>query len=188
MRIINFAGKILFVVALFLIVVGCEKEIEKDPCLKTKWPQAKVFEIKLAGHVLESNPNLPGGTPGSRNPVDFEKMLVTGTIEKVDCYEQEDSFFNLGNSYITKGIDLPAPIYIPNVEVYWIGHVVYVYKFGNDKDHLNINMTVTVTMMDNQSYMCNVSEEIYYPQIVQVPMENYYYILMEIYSDQWVKV
>lgn len=186
MRIINFAGKIIFVVALFLIVGGCEKEIEEDSCLKTKWPQAKEYEIKLAVHVSQSNPDLPGGTPGSQSPVDFEKMHVTGTIEKIDCYEEKSDFHNLGNTYLTRGVDLPAPIDVP--KAWWIGYVVYVYEFGNDNDHLNINLTVKITMKDNQSYMCNVSEDIYYQQIVKVPMENYYYILMEIYSDQWVKV
>ena len=149
---------------------------------------AKEFEIKLAVHLMPTNPNLPGGTPGSLSPVDFEKMLVNGTIEKVDCSEQKTGFNNLGDSYVTKENDLPATIDIPEIESYWIGHVVYVYDFINDKDRLNINLIIKITMKDNQSYICTVSKENYYQQVVQVPGEFYYYILLDIYSDNWVKV
>jgi hypothetical protein len=186
MKVINFNVKVLYLLAFFLIIWGCDGKIEEDPCLKTKWPKTKEFELKLAVHVMPANPNLPGGAPGSQNPVDFEKMVVSGTMEKIDCSEQNDSICNLGNSYITKGVDLPAPVNIP--KAYWIGHVVYVYEFGNDKDHFKVNITVKITMQDNQSYMCNVSEEIYYPQVTQVPGEMYYYILLDIYSDNWIKV
>ena len=185
MKILKFTGKVILFTIL-LTIGSCEPAPEVDPCLKTKWPQTKEFEIKLAVHVLPTNPLLPGGAVGSQNPVDFEKMLVYGTIEKVDCSEKKSDPYNLGNSYITKGVDLPAPIDEP--KAYWIGHVVYVYELGNDKDHLNIKLTVQITMMDNQSYMCTVSEEIFSPQIVMVPGEMYYYVLLDIYSNSWVKV
>ena len=64
-------------------------------------------------------------------------LLISGTIEKVDCAKERTGFYNLGNTYLTKGVDLPAPINEP--DSWWIGHVVYVYEFGNEKDHLNIN-------------------------------------------------
>jgi hypothetical protein len=75
MKIIKFTGKIILFTIL-LTIGSCEPEQEIDPCLKTKWPQTKEFEIKLAVHVMQTNPNLPGGAPGSQNPVDFEKMLA----------------------------------------------------------------------------------------------------------------
>ena len=125
-----------------------------DPCTKTKWPQAKEFEIKLAIHVKASNPLLPGGSVGSQKPEDFEKMTVSGTIEKVECSGETTGPVNLGNTYLTKGVDDPAPIDVP--KSYWIGHVVYVYDFDNDEDYLNLNLTVKITMMDGQSYTCNI--------------------------------
>jgi hypothetical protein len=185
MRTVNFIRSI-YVIAIFFILGGCVKEPPEDICLKTKWSQPKEFEIKLAVHVSQTNPNLSGGAPGSQNPVDFEKMLTDGTIEKVDCSDQKTDFYNLGSSYINRGVDLPAPIDV--TDSWWIGHVVYVYELGNDKDHLSINLTVKITMKDNQSYVCNVAEDIYYPQIIMVPGEMYYYILLDIYSDNWVKV
>jgi hypothetical protein len=186
MRINKFAGKIIYVTTCVLLFAGCGEKIEEDPCLKTKWPQAKEFEIKLAVHVMPSNPLFPGVIPGSQDPVDFVKMVVNGTIEKVNCSGQKSGTANLGNSYITKDTDMPAPINVP--EAYWIGYVVYVYELENDKDHMNINLTVKVTMNDNQSYVCNLSEEAALPQIVKVPGEMYYYILLDIYSTNWVKV
>jgi hypothetical protein len=185
MRNINFTG-IIYALAVFFIVGGCTKEPTADPCLQTKWPQPKEFEIKLAVHVLPANPNLPGGTTGSQNPVDFDKMMVTGTIEKVDCSEQKSNLNNLGSSYVSRINDLPAAIDIPGS--WWIGYVVYVYELGNDEDHLNVNLTVMITMKDNRSYSCNIFQEIYNPQIVKVPGEMYYYILMDIYSENWIKV
>lgn len=186
MRIISFRGKIIFVLLLFLIFGGCEETPDPDVCLKTKWLQKKEYEIKLAVKVSDSNPDLPGGTAGSLNPVDFEKICISGNIQKVYCSEQKDSLCSLGNSYITKGIDLTIPVDEP--DAYWIGHVVYVYEFGNAKERLNINLTVKVTMMDGQSYVCNMSDKIYPEQIVLVPGELYYYILLDIYSDLWIKV
>lgn len=186
MRIINFARKSIYLLVVFFLAGGCTERIEEDPCLKTKWAQRQEFEIKLAVHVIPSNPLLPGEIPGSQNPADFEKMIVNGTIEKVDCSENKSGTSNLGNSFITKDSDMPAPINVS--EAYWIGYVVFVYELGNDKDHLNINLTVKITMNDNQSYMCNISDEAYMPKIVKVPGEMYYYILLDIYSDNWIKV
>ena len=104
---------ILFCTAfLFFTINSCEKE-EVDPCLRTQWLQAKELEIKLAVYVKTTNPDLPGGTPGSSNPADFEKMTVSGTIEKVECDGETTDPISLGNSYITKGVDWPAPIDIP---------------------------------------------------------------------------
>jgi hypothetical protein len=190
MRITNIIEKILFLV-IFLIPGGCKPEPDLDLCLKTKWPLPKEYEIKLAVKVSASNPTLPGGTTGSQNPADFEKLLVNGTIEKVECSGETTGPVNLGNTYLIKGVDLPAPIDVP--KAYWIGHVVYVYEFGNDNDNIDINLTVKITMKDGQSYTCTLSEEAYYQQIIQVPTnedptEMYYYILLDIYSDQWVKV
>lgn len=185
MRLINFTG-LIYTLAIFFMVGGCVKDPPEDPCLLTKWPQTKEYEIKLAVRVLQTNPNLPGGATGSQNPADFNKMVVTGTIEKVDCSDQKTGLSNLGNSFITMGVDPPASIGIPLA--WWIGHVVYVYELGNDKDRLNINLTVKITMKDNQSYSCNVAGDILDPQIIKVPGEMYYYILLDIYSVNWVKV
>jgi hypothetical protein len=113
-------------------------------------------------------------------------MQVNGTIEKIECNDSTSGPVNLGNSYITKSIDYPAPIDVP--KSYWIGHVVYVYEFDNDEDYLNLNLTVKITMMDGQSYTCNFSDKIDSQQIVLVPGEMYYYVLLDIYSDLWVKV
>ena len=186
MRIINFAWKIIYLLTIYILAGGCSGRIEEDPCLQTKWAQAEEFEIKLAVHVLPSNPPLPGEIPGSQNPADFEKMVVNGTTEKVDCSENKSGPSNLGNSFITKDSDMPAPINV--YEAYWIGYVVFVYVFENDKDHLNINLTVKITMNDNKSYVCNLTDEIYMSRILKVPGEMYYYVLLDIYSDSWVKV
>jgi hypothetical protein len=113
-------------------------------------------------------------------------MQVSGTIEKTECSDSTSGPVNLGNTYLTKGIDSPAPIDVP--KSYWIGHVVYVYEFDNDEDYLNLNLTVKITMGDGQSYTCNVSDKIYGEQIELVPGEMYYYVLLDIYSNLWVKV
>jgi hypothetical protein len=178
--------KIIFFLALFLLPAGCGEKIEEDPCQKTQWPQSKEYEIKLAVHISTSNPSLPGGSPGSQNPSDFVTMVVNGTIEKVECDEETMGPIGLGNSYITKGVDFPAPIYVS--DAYWVGHVVYVYEFDNDEDHLNIALTVQVTMQDGQSYVGNMSAVIDSNDIVLVPGEMYYYILLDVHSDLWVKV
>jgi hypothetical protein len=185
MRITSFIVKIFFL-SIFITLGGCEPDAEEDTCLKTKWMLVKEYEIKLAVHVTDANPLLSGGSLGSQKPADFEKMQVSGTIEKIECSDSTSGPVNLGNSYITKGIDYPAPIDVP--KAYWIGHVVYVYVFDNDEDYLTLNMTVKITMKDDQSYTCNVSKKIYYEQIEIVPGAMYYYILLDIYSDLWVKV
>ena len=184
MRITNIIEKILFL-AIFVTLGGCEPE-PLDPCLKTKWPLAKEFEIKLAVHIKNSNPLLPGGSVGSQKPEDFASMVVNGTIEKVECNDSISGPVSLGNSYITKGVDSPAQIYVS--DSYWIGHVVYVYDFDNDKDYLNLKLTVKITMLDGQSYASTVPFKIYGDQIELVPGESYYYVLLDVYSDLWVKV
>ena len=186
MRIFNAAIIFFIPTTISLMFVASCAKTEEDPCLKTQWKFPKMFEIKLAVHVKDSNPNLPGGTPGSLSPVDFQKILVNGTIEKVECDETTTGPVNLGNSSVTKGVHWPAPVDVP--DSYWIGHVVYVFEFDNDLDHINIRLTVKITMKDNQSYMCNISKTIYDPQIIKVPDEMYYFILLEIHSNNWVKV
>jgi hypothetical protein len=185
MRLIKLSYGFVLFTALSLIVGSCDKT-ETDPCLKTKWPQPKEFEIKLVVRVLPTNPILPGSTLGSQNPEDFEKMMVNGTILKVNCADTISGYSNLGNSYITMGIDLPAPVDVS--DAYAIGHVIYVYEFGNDNDFLNVNLAITITMKDQLSYTCNVTHDIYSPQILQMPAENYYYILLDIYSENWAKI
>lgn len=181
-----YSGRVFYMLTFAILLKGCVKNVEEDPCLATKWPQTKELEIRLAVKVMTSNPSLPGATSGSENPADFREMVVNGTIEKEDCSEHKSGFYNIGNSYIIQGIDVPAPV--NESEAFWIGPVVYVYNLSNDKDHFNINLTVKITMEDDQSYMCKISDEINYPQIVLVPMELYHYILVEIYSAKWVKV
>ena len=185
MRITNIIEKILFL-AIFITLGGCEPEPDLDPCLKTKWPLAKEFEIKLAVHIKDTNPLLSSGSVGSQKPEDFASMVINGTIEKFECSGETIGPVNLGNTYLTKGVDDPAPIDVANS--FWIGHVVYVYDFDNDKDYLNLNLTVTITMTDGQSYTCNFSEKADSLKIIQVPQEMYYYILLDVYSDSWVKV
>jgi hypothetical protein len=186
MRIITFTGNSIFVLAFLLIVSACTEKVPEDPCLKTKWTQAKEYEIKLAVHIMASNPQLPGGTVGSLSPADYEKMMVNGTIEQINCDGSSTGACTLGNSYITKGTDDPAPIFDP--ESYWIGHFVYVYDLDNDEDHLNLVLHLKITMLDGQSYTCDFSDAFYDKQIVMVPGEMYYYIMLDVYSDLWVKV
>ena len=186
MKILNIYLKIIFLLTLFLVPAGCDNKIEDDPCLKTKWPLAKEFEIKLAVHIKDTNPLLSGGSVGSQKPEDFESMVVSGTIEKFECSGETDGTVNLGNTYLTIGVDDSAPIDV--AKSYWIGHVVYVYDFDNDKDYLNLNLIVTITMVDGRSYTCNFSEKADSLKIIQVPQEMYYYILLDVYSDSWVKV
>lgn len=186
MTIGKFILKILFFMALILMADGCVEKIEDDPCLKSAWPQSKIYEIKLAVRVLPTNPILPGSTPGSENPDEFSEMVVNGTIDLLDCAGEKSGFYNLGTSYIVRGVDEPAGL---NIEgAYWIGYVVYVYEFGNDEDRLEINLNVRLTMNDGQSYMSTISQSIYSPGIKEVPGELYYYILSDIYSTNWVKV
>jgi len=185
MKIIRLPITLLCLTMLFVMVGSCDKT-EEDPCLKTKWPLKKTYEIKLAVHISASNPTLSGGTPGSQNPGDFEELMVGGTIEKIKCDSLSVKPVNIGNSYITKGIDWPAPIDISNA--YWFGHVVYVYEFENDKDYLDLRLNVKVTMKDGQSYMCNFSKQLFYQEITQMPMEMYHYILLDVYSSSWTKV
>ena len=189
MKIIKSIGKFIYVLLFFCMVGGCGKEIEVDDCLLTKWPQPKQVELKLAVHMVEQQPLLPGGTANSESPTEWEEMVVNGTIEKIDCYyDQTIGPVSLGNSYLVRGIDLPAPLGIRGVQAYWIGHIVFVYEFGNDADHLNINLTVKITMKDKQAYQCNVSKDIFYHQIFEVPGEMYSYVLLDIYSDNWMKI
>ena len=185
MRITNILEKTLFL-SIFIIVSGCEPEPELDPCLATKWEQAKEYEIKLAVHISATNPNLPGGSAGSLKPEDFQSMVVSGTIEKVECSDSTSGPFNLGNSYIDRYVDYPAPIDISGS--YWIGHVVYVVDFDNDKDYLDLNLAVKITMADGQSYICNYSHKVYSEEIVLVSGEMYFYVLPDVYSDLWIKV
>ena len=175
-----------FFLILILLAGGCEIEHKSDPCQRTKWSLPKEYEIKLAGHISSSNAILPGSTAGSQYPEDFQSMLVNGTIEFVDCSGEVDGPHNLGNTYLTKGVDYPAPVDIP--KSYWFGHVVYVYKFDNDKDMVNIDLNVKVTMPDGQAYICNFADELKPDQIMQVPGEMYHYILLDVYSALWVKV
>jgi hypothetical protein len=186
MRIIINAGKVIYLLLFIIVFNGCVDKIEEDPCYRTKWHQPKVFEIRLAVQVSPSNPELPSSTPGSDNPAAFNRMVVSGSIKKTACSGEISGGNYIGNSYFLKGIDVPAPINA--TEAYWIGNVVYIYELSNDKDQFDINLTVKVTMNDDQSYMCTFSDTVYYPQIVQVPMELYHYLLLDIYSDKWVKV
>jgi hypothetical protein len=185
MTILKISGKLLLITAL-LFMGGCEIEQKIDPCQRTKWSLPKEYEIKLAVHISSANSSLPGGTAGSQYPADFQSMLVNGTIEFEDCSGDTDGPHNLGNTYLTKEIDYPAPVDVP--QSYWIGHVVYVYTFDNDNDRIYIDLNVKVTMPDSQSYVCTFSEEVTAEQINQVPGEMYHYILLDVYSDLWVKV
>lgn len=182
---IFFRQSLLFII-IFLLSGGCQEKIVEDPCLRTKWPQTREYEIKLAVHIKDSNPQLPGAVPGSQYPSEFDKMLINGTIEKFNCTDQSEGPISLGNTYLFKGITEMAPIDIANA--YWIGHVVYVYEFGNDRDRLTFNLNIKITMKDNQSYVCNISEVINHTKIFPLSGEMYYYILFDIYSDQWIKV
>ena len=185
MKPIYYSYRILIMV-LMLIPGGCSEKIEPDPCDLTKWPLAKEYEIKLAVHISESNPILSGGSVDSQKPEDFASMIVNGTIEKFECSGETPGPVNIGNSYITKGVDYTAAIEI--TKSYWIGHVVYVYDYDNDKDYLEVKITVKITMKDGQSYTCNFSVEADNLKIIQVPGEMYYYIFLDVYSDLWIKV
>jgi hypothetical protein len=171
MKIIKFTGKIILL-AFFLTIGSCEPEPEVDPCFKTKWPLSKEYEIKLAVRLADTNTQLPGSTLGSQYPAEFKKMTVNGTIEKEECDKQTAGQVSLGNTYITKGTDLPAPIYVS--DAWWIGHFVYVYEFDNDKDLLNLNLTLKITMNDGQSFVCNVSKHFYYEDLGQMAEDLLY--------------
>ena len=186
MKILHIYLKIIFLLALLLLPAGCGEKIEQDPCQLTQWNLPKEYEIKLAVHIKDSNLPLSGGSGGSKKPADFQNMVVSGTIEKIECSDSTSGPVNLGNTYITKDVDYTAPIYVS--DSYWIGHVVYVYKFDNDEDYLNLNLTVKITMNDGQSYTCNVPFKIYGDHIELVPGEAYYYVLLDVYSELWVKV
>ena len=186
MRVIHTVRKLLYLVILSFIAGSCTEKEDPDPCLKTKWPQPEEYEIMLAAHISEDNPALPGGSPGSQYPYEYKKMMVYGTIEKIECNRETTGPLDLGNSYITRGVDYPASIYVS--DAYWIGHVVYVYEFDNDNDHLKFELTVEIEMPDGQSYRCNFSDNINSTGIELVPGETYYYILLDIYSDLWIKI
>ena len=185
MRIIRNTIKVSFFLTLALLA-GCSKKVAEDPCLKTQWAQAKEYEIKLAVNISPSAIPLPGGTDGSLYPEEFTSISVTGTIQKEDCGGTKYDLYNLGSTSIIKGTDIPAPV--DEAFSYWIGYIVYVYQLENDYDRLNIRLTVKITMADEQSYMCNISESFYSPGIKIVQGAMYYYVLIDIYSDSWVKV
>lgn len=185
MKIYKLPSALIFILA-FLMMLGSCDETEEDLCYKTRWPLKKTYEIKLAIHFSASNPILPGSTSGSQYPADFKELVVSGTIEKIKCDSLSVKPVNIGNTYIIKGVDYPAPIDVTNA--FWFGHVVYVYDLENDKDHIDIKLTLKVTMNDGQSYMCSFSKEAFYQEIKQVPMEMYHYILLDVHSTQWTKV
>jgi hypothetical protein len=185
MKLIRLIEKFLILLGL-IILGGCDGTPEPDPCLITKWPQSKEYEITLAINVNSANPLLPGGTAGSKNPEDFRKLAVSGTIEKFECNGSSLGPIDLGNCYVFKDVDYPAPVNEPGS--YFIGHVVYVLEFDNDKDLLEMNFNVRITMADGQSYTCNVLGEANQTQLQLVPGQMYYYILINIYSDLWTKV
>lgn len=169
-----------------LIIMGGCTPTEVNPCLKTKWYLPKEAEIRLAVHMSPSNPDLPGGTKGSTSPASFQSMVVSGTIEKTECDGQSTGQVSVGNNLIDISADVPAPVIVS--DSYWIGHVIYVYSFGNDKDRIKLNFMVTITMKDNQSYYCTVYKEFSYQDIIRMETEMYYYLLLDIYSDGWVKL
>ncbi|MEA1885642.1 MAG: hypothetical protein U9N72_00310, partial [Bacteroidota bacterium] len=122
MKSINIIRQLSYLFMTCLMLGGCDDKIEYDPCLETKWLNPKEYEIKLAVRVSDNNPSLPGGSPGSQNPVDFQKMKVCGNIEKIECDGSSTGPVNLGNTYLDKQIDYPAPV--NESDAYWIGHVV----------------------------------------------------------------
>lgn len=186
MKILHIYLKIIFLLALFLLPASCGEKIEQDPCQLTHWNLPKEFEIKLAVRVTDSNPLLTGGAPGSQKPSDFEEIQVNGNLVKGECNDSKSEPVYMGNTYLIKGVDETAPL--NEAGSYWIGHVVYVYEFDNDNDYLDITLTVKITMEDGQSYVCDVTNKVDYNKILLVPDEMYYYILVDIYSDSWVKV
>ena len=181
MRIINITGKIFFL-SVFIILGGCDPELET--CQKTEWPQSKMYEIKLAVRLSESNPDFPDAVTGSKKPWEFEKMVVSGNMKKIECDGEITGSAKLGNTYISQE-DFSEPITVP--ATYWIGHAVYVYEFDNDVDNLDIALSVKVTMADGNSYSCYFSEVYYHNGIVQAPGTLYHYILIDVYSDLWLK-
>ncbi len=173
----------IFLFFIIFVSGACFEVIENDLCQKTKWVLPKTYEVKLAVHISSLNPLLPGG---SLKPEDFQKIQVSGTIQKFECNDDTEGMVNLGNTYITKGIDYPAPLDIP--KSYWFGHVVYVYEFDNDKDIIELDLDIKITMNDGNSYVCSYQDTFDSEQITLVPTEMYYYILLDVYADLWVKV
>ncbi len=180
------AFKLIFFSALLLLHVSCSKENDTDECLKTKWQQTKTYEIKLAVKVRNDNSELPGGSSGSKTPEDFKKMTVGATVEMVYCDGTSEGELNIGNSYIVKGQTEPADIYTS--DAWWIGHVVYVFEFGNDQDHLDIKLNVKITMANGLSYVCTVFQRIFPDQIEKMAGDMFHFILLDIYSNNWIKV
>jgi hypothetical protein len=185
MSIVKNTVRVSFLLAL-VSLAGCSKKVAEDPCMKSQWAQAKEYEVKLAVDVLPSSVPLPGGTDGSLYPEDFRSVSVTGTIQKEDCGGVKYDLCDLGYTNLTKGVDTPAQI--DAAMSYWIGYIVYVYQMQNDQDRLNVRLTVKITMEDEQSYMCNITESVYSSGIKIVQGAMYYYVLIDIYSDNWVKV
>lgn len=185
MKTINIFYRVLYLIIPCFIILSCDDKIEYDPCLETKWLNPVEYEIKLAVTVSENNPSLPGGTEGSQYPVDFCKMQVSGTIEKFECNGTSIGPFNLGNTYLENDYDHRIPLF--ESDCYWIGHVVYVFEFDNDEDYIDIDLDVKITMADEQSYTCLVSDIFNSDGIKRVPGELYYYILIDINSDKWEK-
>lgn len=177
--------KLFLLQILFLLLVSCNKK-ETDECLKTKWSDTKTYEIKLAVNIRDTDPMLPGGSPGSSSPAHFKNMVVGGTIEMVFCDESSFGPVNIGNSYIIKGEDIPADIYEP--DAWWIGHVVYVYEFGNSSDFLDINLNVKITMEDGNSYTCTVSKQAFSNNIEKMAGDMFHFILIDVSSNNWIKL
>lgn len=180
-------GFISLLAILVIVMNGCEKEpADQDPCDLTRLPQTKEYEIKIAVRVPDSNPDLPGGLPGSGNPSEFKELIVNGTIEKEECDGLRSGKVYLGNSYITSATDPVAPIEIPGT--WWIGNAVYVYDFDNTSDMLDIDLNVRIIMEDGKSYTCLVSDVFEYNEISLVPEQRYYYVLVDLYSDLWNRI
>ncbi len=185
MKILNYSEKILLF-SIFLALGGCGEKIEEDPCMKTKWIQSKEYEIVLTVRISGLNPLFSSGSAGSQKPFQFEKMVVSGSIEKVECNNETTGPVSLGNSYITQELDeYPEPIEDPII--YGIGHVVYVYEFDNDEDKVSISLSVKITMADGQSYKCSMDKQFFSEEIKQVAGELYYSLLLDVNSDSWVK-
>ncbi len=147
MKILNTLLRTIFLLSIIILSDGCFEVIDDDPCYKTKWSLPKTYEVKLAVHISSLNPQLSGAA-GSQKPEDFEKIQISGTIQKFECNNETTGSVNLGNTYITRGVDYPAWIDIP--KSYWFGHVVYVYEFDNDEDLIEIDLDVKITMQDGQ--------------------------------------
>lgn len=180
-------GFISLIVLLIVAMSSCETEpADQDPCELTRLPQLKEYEIRIAVRIPGSNPVLPGGLPGSQKPSDFRDLVVSGTIEKVECDGLKSARVYLGNSYITSATDPNAPIEVP--DAWWIGNAVYVYEFDNTRDMLGIDLNVRITMEDGRSYTNTVSDSFEYNEIMLVPGQRYYYVLVDIYSGLWTRV